>query len=394
MKEIGNYNTINQANETANRRILVKGKKSKVLFDKVPARALIFLCIIVAIVLLLNQNLGFADAEHSETIMNEFYEQDKDTVDVVYFGSSATQRGFVVPIAFHDEGVAAYSIACGSQPFILTKYLIEESLKTQTPKVFIVELRGACKGPEDLWDVAVRRVVDNMNFSSTKRDAIQKVMDYSEDYDNGIDETGLSYYFTLFKYHSRWNPSLQPKYLTNVDYYKGYTLDWGVCFRCREISPKVYDEKNIIPIAPETEKALNELLDYCDTLENSKVLFVVSPYEASLKGMGKINYSKNIVESRGYEVLNFISQEAREDLGLNDKTCYYNREHLNYHGSLKYTKYISEYVKENYSVPDRRGDVDYDSWEKQYERLQENLKTTYLEKYEGMMKKVRKTGDN
>ena len=54
------------------------------------------------------------------------------------------------------------------------------------------------------------------------------------------------------------------------------------------------------------------------------VLFVISPYEASEKGMGKLNYSKSIVEKRGYTCLNCLPAEKREEIGLNDHTCYYN----------------------------------------------------------------------
>lgn len=363
-------------------------KKGKKKFSKNALRALLFLCLVLAVTLLLNNTLGFADAEHSETVMKEFYQQDKDTVDVIYFGSSATQRAFVQPAAFHNEGVAGYSIACGSQPFILTKYIMEEALKTQDPDLFIVEVRGACKAPEDLWDVAVRRLIDNMKLSSTKVRAVKDVVEYAEGTDTGVDDTGLSYIFPLLKYHGRWNPSKQPKYFTNIDYYKGYTMDWGVCFRCTEIFPLEYTKENVYPIAEKTEAALYDLLDYCDGLD-AKVLFVVSPYEASEKGMGKINYAQQIIESRGYEVVNFLPQEKRDMLGLDNKDSYYNREHLNFNGSLMYTDYLSKYIKEHYGIKDRRGDSKYDSWEDQYQRLQHNLETTYSVNYTDMMETVK-----
>ena len=95
-------------------------RKGKKLFTKNALKALLFLCIIAAITLFFNFTLGFADAEHSETIMKEFYQQEENSVDVVYFGSSATQRAYVQPIAFHNDGIAGYSLACGSQPFMLT----------------------------------------------------------------------------------------------------------------------------------------------------------------------------------------------------------------------------------------------------------------------------------
>ena len=363
-------------------------KKKKSIFTANAVRMIIFLCLCAASVLICAHFLGFADAEHSDTIMKEFYQQDEDTVDVIYFGTSATQRAYVIPETFHDHGVAAYSMACGTQPFVLTKYLMQEALKTQTPDLFIVELRGTCQTKDSIWDVAVRRMLDSMKMSSTKRDAIKAVIAYSEGGENSIDTSGWSYYFPFLKFHGRWNPSKQPKYFDNIDYYKGYTLDHGVCFKVRPIDsiPATDIESKI---APETEDVLTDLLDYCDTID-TKVLFVISPYECTKYGMERLNYSQAIVEERGYECLNFLSPEKKEMLGLHDESCYYNREHLNVYGSRMYTEYLTNYIQSNYGVPDRRGDSKYDSWEHEYERLMKNYDTVYAEKYAKMMKKVRK----
>ena len=217
------------------------GKKKKKLITKNAVKAAAFLCLIALVVLGCNHIFGFADAEHTEHIMKEFYQQDKDTVDVVYFGTSASQRAYVVPLAFHEDGVACYTMASGTQPFILTEYLMKEALKTQHPKLFIVELRGTCQDKDSVWDVAERRIVDNMKLSQNKIDTIRTVIDYAEGGSNTIDLTGRSYILPLLKYHGRWNPSKQPKYWGNIDYYQGYTLDYGVCFKTKKVSSRPMD---------------------------------------------------------------------------------------------------------------------------------------------------------
>ena len=109
----------------------------------------------------------------------------------------------------------------------------------------------------------------------------------------------------------------------------GWSPNAGYTFKVKKITPVPYDD-HTQQIDPPTEEVLVDLLDYCDTLTDTKVLFVMPPYQASEEGIGKMNYAKNIVESRGYEVLNMLPAEAREGIGLNDNSCYYNREHLNY----------------------------------------------------------------
>ena len=348
-------------------------------------RAVVFLCLVAVAVIVADHVLGFDDAERSQTVIDEFYELDGNTVDCIYLGASATQRGYVEPVAFHDHGVAAYSYTCGTQPFVLTKFLMEETLKTQDPKLFIIELRGVCKGADGFPNVAFRRMIDNMKPSLNKVRAIRYVLEYASHGDNVVDKTGLSYYFPIIQYHSRWNPSKKPHYL-NMDYYKGYGIDPDWVFLVKEIHPLSYSEEKQ-PLAPETEKVLKDLLDYCDAID-AKVLFVVSPYEASEGGMKKLNTAVEMVRARNYECLDFLPEEEREALGLDDRTCYYNREHLNYNGATKYTHFLSEYIMKNYGVPDRRGDDRWESWAKDYDRFEKNLNTSYSDKYEKMITKI------
>ena len=364
-----------------------EAKKDKGIFKNNKVRFIIFCCLIAAVVVICSSIFDFSDAERSERVMDNFYAEEDNTIDCVYFGSSATQRGWVVPEAYHEEGVASYAMSCGTQPFVLTRYLMEEVLKTQNPEVFIIELRGIAKSPDDLWDVSVRRMLDNMKMSSTKIDAINAVTEYASKGDNGVDQTKLSYYFPLLKYHSRWNPSKQPHY-GGADQYKGYAVEPKVTFKVTEIFPLEYSERNVQPIDPATEAVLRDLLDYCDSID-SRVLFIVSPYEASDAGMGKINYAKEIVEERGYEVLNCLPEQVREEIGLNNKTCYYYREHLNFYGSEKYSVWLSRYLKKNYGVPDRRGEGKYRSWEDEYERLEKNLDGIYSDLYKNMEETIR-----
>ena len=360
----------------------------KKFFSKNINRAIVFLCILVALMAACNHHYAFTDKEKTDRVLDEFYALQKDSADCLFFGSSLTQRAFVAPVGFHDHGVSAYVLGSSSQPFVLIRYLIEETLKTQTPKVFVIELKGACRPPDEIDDVDIRKCIDNMPMSLTKLKAIRAVCRVASYGENDVDKTGETYVFPYFKYHYLWNPSKRPHLYDDIDYYNGYSPNAGLTFHIRMINTSELNESSI-PIDEHVEEALIDLLDYCDTLENSKVLFVIHPIECTDEMLGKLNYAKSIVEGRGYECLNFLNEEKRAEVGLNDLTDYYNREHLNYYGALKYTAYLSEYLKENYGVPDRRGDKACAVWEEEYERLSDDLDGKYLEKYTKMMKKIK-----
>lgn len=359
-------------------------------FSKNINRAIVFLCIVAVLTAACFHIFSFSDREKTDTMMNDFYALSEDSAECIFFGSSITQRAFVAPVAYHEYGVSSYIIGSSSQPLAMVRYLMEESLKTQTPKVFIVELKGVCKGPHDLEDVAIRKSVDVMKQSVNRFRAIRAVTKYAATGENDVDKSGLTYYIPFFKYHYLWNPSKRPHKYGDIDYYNGYSPNLGITFNIWKLKTVKYDE-HVLPIDENMEAVLNDLLDYCDTLENTKVLFVEHPIEGTEDKLGMVNYARKIVEKRGYECLNFMSPETRAEAGLNDKTDYYNREHLNYYGSLKYTKYVSEYIIKNYGVEDRRGDPACEIWDKEYKRLSDDLTGKYAENYNRMMDEIKKT---
>ena len=347
------------------------------------------MCLAALLIAGCSKVFGFADPDRTENVLGQFYELEDNTVECIFFGSSVAQRAYVNPVAYHEYGVPAYTLATGTQPFVLTKYLMKEALKTQTPRLFVVELKGVNKSADWVGDVHIRRVVDNMKPSLNRFQAIRATITYVPKDANNVDSTGLSYYFPLIKYHTRWNPKNHIKEYEDVDYYNGWSPNAGLTFKVKKLRPIPYTE-DTLPIDPPTEEVLEDLLDYCDTLENTSVLFVIPPYQASEEGMGKMNYAKSIVESRGYEVLNMLPAEKRAEAGLDDATCYYNREHLNYYGALRYTEYFFNYIKDNYGITDQRDTPGHEPWEEEYDRLMNDLDTKYQVRYIDMMSDVNK----
>ena len=56
-----------------------------------------------------------------------------------------------------------------------------------------------------------------------------------------------------------------------------------------------------------------------------------------------------------------------EQIGLTIPDDFYDAAHVNINGSVKFTNFLSEYLCNEFALPDRRGQEDYASWEKAYE---------------------------
>lgn len=358
-------------------------------------RAVIFAVAAVLVFLYLNAVFTIPNSDPNRRIFNAFYAQEEDTIDAVYLGTSATNRYFIGPLAYEETGLAEFDLAAMGMPLIFMQNLMKEVEKTQDPALYIIELRGVLKGSEDVTDAHIRRITDSMRISSNKYDTIKLALEYAGGADTGssdvseestdesdesektmflsggsVDDGPLDYYVPILKYHNRITAgNLTPKDIflwRSKNKVKGYVIGPKTLTSKAQKKPAYSDER--AALEPEMEQALNELLDYCDGLSDDKqVLFVLSPYSMKSGEAEKFNTAADIVQARGYDILNCNQPEIAEEIGLDWKKDFYNSKHVNYIGAEKYTEYLAEYISEHYDMPDRRGDEKYESWNKAYE---------------------------
>ena len=265
-------------------------------------------------------------------------------------------------------------MATMGMPMFFIPILMDEVEKTQNPKLYIIELRWVLKDKDLITDAHIRRVTDSMKFSSNKVRAIEKALKFTEGAEgelSNIDEP-LDYYISIIKYHSRLElGDLSPKdffLVGSKNKTKGYVMTKSTLKQVNQQSAVYSDERK--PLSPEAEETLTGLLDYCDGLDQD-ILFVLSPYSVKDGQMEKFNTAMDIVRARGYDVVNFNSEEMIEKLGLDYQTDFYNSKHVNYLGAEKYTEYLAEYIDENYNLPDRRGNKKYRSWRMSYDEYKD-----------------------
>lgn len=336
-----------------------------VLKEKKGLRALVFLIVAVLLFAGLNQIFTIGDTDASRQIFEDFYDQEEDSIDVMYMGTSATNRYYNTTKAFHDEGVAAYNLAVMGMPMMFMPQLMDEVEKTQEPSLYIIELRNVLKSKNEVTDAHIRRVTDSMKLSSNKFEAIRTAMEYTEGADgelSNIDDGLLDYYVPIIKYHGRLTSGDMSLISTQVPV-QGYVLSPKTLVQKAQKDAVPSDER--ADLAPEMAAALEETLDVCDDL-GKEVLFVLSPYSVRDGDQAKLNTAKDMVEARGYTVLDFNDPELFEATGIDRATDFYNSKHVNYLGAEKYTDYLTAYIKENYDIPDRRGDETYHLWEEGY----------------------------
>lgn len=284
-----------------------------------------------------------------------FYEEPRNSLDAVYIGSSAVYAFWNPLVAWEKYGIAVYPYTCNAQHLITADYMLKEVRKTQPDCLYIVNLNTIYDQRITLAEF--HYLLDYMPFSLNK---LQLTAYLAKTANLTFDET-LELFVPMFRYHSRWNELVWEDFNYQLDGLKGAS-DYSAYYRTiKDISQKFITTEECSTAAPHVVEAVNRLLDYCDK-EGLNMLFVTSPrVEKKLIYSQQINYIEELIRSRGYEVLDLVG--AVDEIGLTPKKDYYNITHVNIHGSVKCTQYLSEYLIENYGFTDKRDDPAYESWD-------------------------------
>jgi len=300
-----------------------------------------------------------------------FYAEPKNSLDVIMIGSSPTYSSCSTPMLYGEYGIKAYPLASNVQRPSAGLYLVKEAQKTQTPALYMFEMRMYASVEEGLQaNMAYSRgVTDNLKYSFNRIGVINELVpDVNERY---------TYYFDIFKYHSNW------KTLRLIDQIKCFNYekldpDKGTVLTDKvgpADKPFIIEAVQPIKIDAPQEKALRELIEYIKENELNAI-FYLSPYSFSDEEQGKFAYIEQLVESEGFMFLDM--NDFYDDIDIDFATDFSDYGvHTNASGEAKCTKFIGDYLTSQYDFTDHRTDNSKInvSWEKAYEKWSEEYET-------------------
>jgi len=302
---------------------------------------------------------------YRNTIQGLYSERD-NSLDVVCIGGSSTSTFWEPYEAWGKWGMTSYDLSTDSMTPALIKYLMAETLKTQTPKVFVVDLRAIDVREEDksyYTEASIRVVTDSMRYSMNRNSAIRYAMSIEEP--EKVND--ISLYADLIKYHSNWQTLTRDNFVYAFSkvrsYYKGFNIykkEYHMPLEKKDYSQVERRE----PLSDETEQILIDILKYCRDNKLS-VLFVVNPFwQKSDITKARYNYVSDLITQYGYTFLN--TNDYYKEMDIDFSHDFYNHDHVNIYGADKYTLFLGEYIMNNYDISDKRDDKMYSYWNEEY----------------------------
>lgn len=298
----------------------------------------------------------------------QFYQTEEGLVDVAFFGSSHVYAGLHPEFIWREYGYSAFNFAVSGQDKWSTIHYMRELLKTQTPRVMIVDMFAA----EFERHGNQGNLYRNMLSLRPSRNAFDLVHRYI------AEEERMDYYLRWPIIHTRYRE------LTMNDFvllpFNSYGRGAASNFRAEPVDFS-WDFAHITEAEPLSESN-REFIDQLAEIQQSHDLAVIPvmlPCAISEEDQKIINGVMQYATECGLTCIDF--NKMREELGLVPDQDYSDGGHLNSYGAEKVSLWIGKYLQEHFEPEDHRGDPAYWQWDasSRYEEhcnLKEQLKTT------------------
>lgn len=262
----------------------------------------------------------------------------ENTIDVIIVGDSETYSAFNPLQMWKEHGVTSYICGTHAQRLCDTLRILEESLKTQTPQLIVLE--------------------SNCLFRSagTKPQMTDKTLHE------------VSQKLPVFEYHNRWkqafamlNP-IEAKKLEREHVRKGFKLRTDVVPYSGE--EWMYETEERKEFGEGAEEYLTKIYKLCESNDIELVL-VTTPAPDNWT-YAKHNSVDDWASEKGvtYLDMNLNHEEMQIDWSKDTRDA---GDHLNLSGAMKLTTYFGKYLQDNYTLTDHRQDEIYSSWNEDLE---------------------------
>lgn len=312
-----------------------------------------------------------------------FYKMEENTIDVIFLGSSHAACAFNPQELYNTYGITSYNLGCEQQNLLVSYYWLREALRSQNPKVVMLEcymlFEYMADEPLNTEEACTRKAIDYMKWSEVKQQAVEDICLYDEG------QQVLSYYLPNVRFHTRWTDLDEDDFAPDEmeQYYelKGYNLLYGNNVKtnnCPLTEGASWNGEIFISLM---EEYLQKISDLCEE-QGIELILVKTP--TSKQTIEKYNTVKTYAGTHGLDYYDFNLENLYEETGFVYAQDMADEEHTNVQGAIKITDYIGNLLGTKYQIA---GHVDaqwqdsawfYEMVKKDYQLCHETNLCNYL----------------
>lgn len=338
-------------------------------FLRVVAVALVFVIILQAMSFGSFSKINATTYKNYFTRAYSFLTEPENSIDVAAIGSSDLYSAFVPGILFEEKGITSTVISSPHQTTLKSYEFLKELLKTQSPKLVIIETDMLYESAPEFNPSGVKQSL--YEKYRQRLESLFSNLDYQE-----FDESVVSF-FSVFRFHDGWKKA-DLKSLINPDKKeKPRTIDHGYNFNNSVKAGKPNSNMNesdiVEPVPQEDLRQLNKILSLCEQNDIS-VILIEMPTQNSWNYC-RHNAVQAIADENEIEFIDF--NLLFDEIGFDIAADYRDGgAHCNYYGASKVTHYLSDIIKSEYlpNAQDKRKNHDYDYWTESIVEFKERYK--------------------
>ena len=308
-----------------------------------------------------------------------FYYIKKNSIDLAVIGTSTTFTSFLPLDAFNNYGISAYNYCTNAQFENVIKYSIFDILRSQNPTVFLIDLTpfilehyaGNESWTPDNKELYIKYNLDSKKYHFDRLKMIDEILIDKNESKNINDY--LYYFFDIVRYHTND---------INIDHFDYKEKNFNRGFEhFRHINKHGYIDIDKIIFNDNKKERINAREEYyLDELINMSkqynIIFYCPPILFTNRHhLRRKNYIIEYLKNNAAKYIDLY--EKYDDMHMIHYMDYYDETHFDVLGAEKITKALCEYIKDNYTIPDRRKESYYDD---QLEDCKEweNIKGEYV----------------
>lgn len=304
-----------------------------------------------------------------------FYEMDKDTIDVLFFGSSHAVSAFNMQRLYDEYGITGYNLGCEEQNILLSYYWLKEALRFQSPKAVVLELRILFPynvvEPLNSAESNTRKAMDYMKWGPVKVNAIKDIC--------GIDEnqSALSYYLTNLRFHTRWEDLSEDDFSNELSYH--YELK-GFCPRMEKVDDSAVYMPFETGTSDDMEASVYTMMSYLELIielckeEGIELILVETP--AIDTGIGEYNTAMKIAEENNIAYYDFNEEQLYNRIGFDFISDMADGAHASLAGSIKIMDFLGNLLSTEYGI-EKKSDMQWEETRDFYESILREYEIIY-----------------
>ena len=267
--------------------------------------------------------------------------------DVVFIGDCEVYANFSPMEMYRNNGITAYVRGTSQQLIWQSYYILEETLKYETPKAVVYNV-NAMRYSKPVSEAYNRLTIDKMRWSQQKVDIIRASMTEEEDF--------LSYVFPILRYHSRFDELTQEDFTylfrEKDNTFNGYMMN-------KEVKPvgKLPVKRALADY--QFGDICYEYLEKMTALCKEKGVELILVKAPSLYPYWYEQYDAQITEfAQKHDLAYYNFTTCVEQIGLDFSTDTYDAGlHLNLAGAVKLSNYFGDILASEHGIPDHRNDA-------------------------------------